>query len=272
MCFNGVNSKLASVYHEMYQSIFDYKKEFQFYDKLLKKNGCKKILEIGCGSGNLASYFMKSGYNYTGLDLFSEMLRIAKQVEPKAKFVHGDMRNLRLRDKFDAVIVTGRSFTYLTKNEDVIKTLQSIHKTLKNRGILIFDNFDAQAIFGNFKRSFIQSSRYKNRLYRRISNSSWNLKTGWTWNWNAKYATWHKSNPDHKLFHNQMISSYWEARIKPLDHSRIIAGNFRFLLNFSLRKDNKTQNQTQNLNIIGKKFQAKLEIFLRYAEIALRGN
>ena len=51
-------SKLARIYHEMYQSIFDYKKEFQFYNRWLKKYKVHRVLEIGCGSGNLAPYFL----------------------------------------------------------------------------------------------------------------------------------------------------------------------------------------------------------------------
>ena len=37
-------SALANVYHEMYQHIFDYDKEFQFYDELLKANNCNKTI------------------------------------------------------------------------------------------------------------------------------------------------------------------------------------------------------------------------------------
>jgi len=40
----------------------------------------KKLLEIGCGTGNLAPFFLKEGYNYTGLDSFNEMLMIAREV------------------------------------------------------------------------------------------------------------------------------------------------------------------------------------------------
>ena len=196
-------SKLARAYHEMYQSIFDYKKEFKFYNRLLKRYKCKKILEIGCGSGNLATFFLKSKYSYTGLDLFNEMLDIAREVEPKAKFIQGDMRNLKVNDKFDAVLVTGRSFTYLTQNKDVISTLKSIHRCLKQGGILIFDNFDAERIFENFKERFIQSAKYKNMSYKRVSKSSWNLKTGWTWNWNATYYV--KENGKTKIIKDKSI-------------------------------------------------------------------
>ena len=84
-----------------------------------------------------------------------------------------------------------------------MKTLQSIHKALKNKGMLIFDNFDAKEIFGNFKRTFVQSARYKDKLYKRVSNSSWNLKTGWTWNWNAKYYI--KENGKTKIIQDSSV-------------------------------------------------------------------
>ncbi len=180
-------SKMARVYHEMYQSIFDYDKEFKFYNRLLKKYRCKKILEIGCGSGNLAPFFLKAEYNYTGLDLFNEMLRIAREVEPKANFVQGDMRNIKIKDKFDAIIITGRSFAYITTNRDVMDTLKSVNKHLKKNGVVIFENFDAEAVFGNFKKSSIQIAKFQNRKYKRVSTKSRNMETGWTWNWHAKY-------------------------------------------------------------------------------------
>jgi ubiquinone/menaquinone biosynthesis C-methylase UbiE len=180
-------SELATAYHEMYQTIFDYKKEFQFYNRLLKKYKCRKILEIGCGSGNLAPFFLEAKYDYVGLDLFNEMIKIAKEVEPKAKFIQGNMRNLKVKDKFDAILITGRSFTYMTTNDDVMNTLKSIHRCLKKNGFLIFDNFDAEVIFGNFKGNFVQTAKYNEKEYKRVSKNNWNMETGWTWNWNATY-------------------------------------------------------------------------------------
>ncbi|MHA1563171.1 MAG: class I SAM-dependent methyltransferase, partial [Promethearchaeota archaeon] len=75
-------SKLARVYHEMYQTIFDYDEEFQIYDTYLKKYNGKKVLELGCGSGNLGYRLVKANYNYLGLDLFPEMLTIAREEFP----------------------------------------------------------------------------------------------------------------------------------------------------------------------------------------------
>tara|TARA_Y100000310_G_scaffold317241_1_gene369897 strand:- start:10003 stop:10719 length:717 start_codon:yes stop_codon:yes gene_type:complete len=207
-------SKLARVYHEMYQNIFDYKKEFQFYNKILKKYKLKSILEIGCGSGNLAPYFLKKGYDYTGSDLFKEMLDIAKEVEPKAKFIQADMRDLRLRKKFDGVIISGRSFTYLTTNEDVQNTLRSIYRILNKGGILIFDNFNAEKMINLKKKKFEQKSEYNGRKYRRVSIKSPNLKEGWTENWEATYYIEEKGRKTRAIKDKSTLRSFTKDELK----------------------------------------------------------
>ncbi|MDQ1352107.1 MAG: hypothetical protein QG657_2413, partial [Acidobacteriota bacterium] len=164
-------SELAHVYHEMYQAIFDYEKEFQFYDGLLSKYGRRSILEIGCGTGNLAPYFLKAGYEYTGLDLYDEMLQIARQNHPEASFVQGDMRDLHFMQAFEAVIITGRSFCYMTTNKDVMNALKSIYVTLKEDGLLIFDSFKADELLPNLKKESGQEVESGDTKYRRVNRT-----------------------------------------------------------------------------------------------------
>ena len=58
---------------------------------------------------------------------------------------------------------------------------------LKSDGIVIFDNFYAPGIFGDFQESSEVKTTYQSRTYTRISKTNPNLETGWTWNWEAKY-------------------------------------------------------------------------------------
>ena len=180
-------TKYAKIYHEMYQSIFDYKEDFKLFHKILEKLKCKKILELGCGSGNLAPYFTKAGYDYTGLDIAEEMLDIAKRLNPNTSFVCGDMRNLNLKESYEAIIITGRSFCYMTTNDDVMRALSSINQALAENGWLIFDNFDANIIFLGVKEKMLHESQYGNRFYRRTSTTRMTLEHGWTWDWHAIY-------------------------------------------------------------------------------------
>jgi SAM-dependent methyltransferase len=171
----------------MYQHVFDYDVEFQFYDTILKNNNCLRILEIGCGSGMLARRFLKNGYDYLGLDLYNEMLDIARREVKSGRFVQGDMRNLTLDAQFDAVLITGRSLAYVIENKGILDTLKGIYNSLIDNGLLVFGVFDAKQIFDNFG-DFEQNIEHVNKKIRRISHLEKNLATGWTWDWTARYS------------------------------------------------------------------------------------
>ena len=179
-------STLANIYHEMYQHIFDYDKEFGFYDAILKRNNCNKILEVGCGSGMLARRFIDNGYDYLGVDLFNEMLDIARSEVHSDRFTQCDMRLLDFNNQFDAVLITGRSIAYIAENHGILDTLNGIFKSLKSKGLLVFDCFEANGIFDNFN-DFEQNFDINNKKIRRVSKLTMNLETGWTYDWHAKY-------------------------------------------------------------------------------------
>lgn len=181
-------TKWAWVYRDMYRSIFDYRKQFLRFKSILEKHGCRSVLELGCGPGNLAPYFLSAGYQYTGLDIAEEMVAIARQDHPDARFLQGDMRRFSVPGKADGVLVAGRSFAYMTGNRDVLQALGSMRKALKPNGILIFDAFDAEGIFTGFRERMREDVRYGGRRFVRESRLSKNLEGGWTWNWDARYV------------------------------------------------------------------------------------
>lgn len=180
-------TELALAYHEMYQTIFDYRAQYELFGGLIREHGCRSVLEIGCGSGNLYPYFTEGGYAYSGLDLAGEMLAIARELHPRGDFVQGDMRDFDLNRIFDAVLVTGRSFTYMTRNTDVRRALAAVGRHLASGGLLVFDNFHAGGIFRSFMPESESVSVCGPRTYTRRNVNTPNGETGWTWDWNATY-------------------------------------------------------------------------------------
>ncbi|NNM17528.1 MAG: class I SAM-dependent methyltransferase, partial [Croceitalea sp.] len=63
---SNLYNRLAKVYEAMYQSFIDYEQEYQFYNKILTTYGINNVLEIGCGTGNLANYFIRNKMGYCG--------------------------------------------------------------------------------------------------------------------------------------------------------------------------------------------------------------
>ncbi len=101
-----------------------------------------RILDVGCGLGLQAVELAKRGYQVTALDLSESMLRRAKSEALVAgvtvNFVHGDMRQLHLEGRFDAVLCWGTTFGYF--DDDVNrKTMEALHACLKPMGVLLME-------------------------------------------------------------------------------------------------------------------------------------
>ncbi len=179
---------LARAHHELYQSISDYDREFRELARILKRARARRVLEIGCGSGNLAPRFLAAGCDYVGLDQSAQFLSIARELAPTAGFVRADMRRFRLTPRFDAVLITGRTFTHMTTNRDVRNALSSARRALKPGGTLVFDNFDAATIFANRKRRFVNAAEHGGRRYRRVVVNTMLPERGWLWRWSSDWT------------------------------------------------------------------------------------
>ncbi len=99
------------------------------------------------------------------------------------------MRNFQLPQTFDAVLITGRTISYLLTNSDIFSCFQSIKKCLKPNGLLIFDAIDAVPLFNAFEKvaKTTLETTYKQNHYKRDSICKPNLSTGWTWDWTSVY-------------------------------------------------------------------------------------
>jgi SAM-dependent methyltransferase len=168
-------TNLSAIYEAMYQSFINYQEEYDFYSGLLTKYKCKSLLEVGCGSGNLASRFAQGGFNYTGMDLSDDMLSIAKQNNPQAVFINGDMRDFNLQKKVDACIITGRTISYLISNKDVQDCFYSIGRNFKKTGILCFDFINAEKFIPLIDpaEKITHTAIFENKQYQR--NSFWSV-------------------------------------------------------------------------------------------------
>lgn len=186
---NDLYVSLADVYDGMYRTFINYDDEFKLYGEILKASQCTEVLEIGCGTGNLASKFMVNGFRYCGLDLSNEMLTIARKKYPQGEFVNGDVRNFNLLQKFQSVIITGRTISYLLTNKDVHDSFASIGKHLKNKGILCFDFIDANRFIPQIREGekVIHRASFGGKSFLRESFWKINFQQSWSFDWRSVY-------------------------------------------------------------------------------------
>lgn len=187
---NLYDGKMAAIYDAMYQTFVNYDEEYTFYNNLIQKNNASTVLEIGSGTGNLARRFQENNQNYQGLDYSEDMIEIARKRNKNSSFIQGDMRDFKLKEPVDAVIITGRSTSYLITNDDINKTFESVYKNLTKEGVIIFDFIDANRFIPFTKENpiIIHEAVYENINY--IRESHWdtnNSLENFMLEWTAKY-------------------------------------------------------------------------------------
>lgn len=130
---------------------YDYDSGVEFLDALFRDFGCKKIIDIGCGTGGHSLRLSMKGYCVTGLDLSPAMLEVArkKDKDSKVRFIQGDMKRLSklaFGKKFDAAICLGQTFSHLLTNKDVEMFLDGLRVILKKKGLFVFNARKAKKI------------------------------------------------------------------------------------------------------------------------------
>jgi ubiquinone/menaquinone biosynthesis C-methylase UbiE len=96
----------------------------------------KILCDVGCGEGKLANYIALQGASATGVDISSELLKIARTNYPTVTFIEDDAQSLqKLTDSaFDIVI----SNFALMDIPDLPTTYQAVRRILRTNGRFIF--------------------------------------------------------------------------------------------------------------------------------------
>lgn len=189
---NLYDGKMAAIYDAMYQTFVNYDEEYAFYNNLIQENNCSSVLEIGSGTGNLAKRFDENNQNYLGLDYSESMIEIAKERNKNCSFIQGDMRDFKLDQPVDAILITGRSTSYLITNSDINRTFDALYKNSKEHGIIIFDFIDANRFIPFIRENVLitHEAAYENVNYKR--DSHWDVNQSlenFMLDWSAEYYT-----------------------------------------------------------------------------------
>ena len=102
------------------------------------------ILDLCCGTEQLAKALAARDYKVTGVDGSEQMLRLARQNAPNASFHCADARSFNLSTNFALVLSTYDSLNHLLTLEDLASVFRNVFRHLQSGGVFVFDmNLDA---------------------------------------------------------------------------------------------------------------------------------
>ncbi len=143
------NFNFYSKYYDLLYETKNYTLESEYLSNLFIKysDKVKNILELGSGTGNHAQFLTKKGYIITGIEKSESMSEIAKSKKiENFSSIHGDISDLYLNQKFDAVFSLFHVISYLNENFELLNTLKLVNKHLEIDGIFIFDVWYTPAV------------------------------------------------------------------------------------------------------------------------------
>jgi SAM-dependent methyltransferase len=103
----------------------------------------RTLLDLCCGTGQLAVHFLKAGYRVVGLDLSENMLNYAREntreyiENGQAEFIQGDAANFKLERRFGLVISSYDALNHLENLSALRNCFACVHAVCD--GMFVFD-------------------------------------------------------------------------------------------------------------------------------------
>lgn len=112
------------------------------------------ILDVCCGTGNLAAILIERGYQVTGIDGSEDQLQFARKNAPHAEFIHADARAFHLPKQFHAVVSCYDSLNHVMTLAELTHVFQNVYAALMNNGWFMFDLNMEQAFETSWRGMF----------------------------------------------------------------------------------------------------------------------
>jgi len=120
------------LYNGQHAYVYDYGEALI---ELLKPKADERILDLGCGTGQLTADIAKRGAEVVGLDASAEMIAQARQNYPFLEFIVADAAILQFEQPFDAIFSNAALHWVLRYRQ----AIGSMFKALKPGGRLVLE-------------------------------------------------------------------------------------------------------------------------------------
>ncbi len=99
----------------------------------------KRLLDMGCGTGNLTVRLAKAGFKVIGQDASEDMLSFAAQKSSGVQWICQNMTETDAGEPMDVIVSTLDSINHLPTKADIAGCFRKTSENLKTGGIFVLD-------------------------------------------------------------------------------------------------------------------------------------
>lgn len=144
-------NNIASIYQDKFMDLELYNDSYDYFCNSIARPKAK-LLEIGCGPGNVTKYLLskRPDFDIFGIDIAPNMIELAKLNNPTAQFAVMDSRKINdIATKYDGII-SGFCLPYMSQNE-CSELIFNSYNLLNNNGLIYLSFVEGDPDKSDFK-------------------------------------------------------------------------------------------------------------------------
>lgn len=116
-----------------------------FYEATAHGRQARQVLDLCCGTGHLAAYFLAEGYQVHGIDLSASMLHYARQnaapylARGQASFQQADACDFQAPRRYGLALSSFDALNHLPDEAALARCFRQVYKAVAAGGYFIFD-------------------------------------------------------------------------------------------------------------------------------------
>jgi SAM-dependent methyltransferase len=137
----------------------DYIEESEHFSRVIREYagiGAASLLHLGCGGGH-NDHTLNLHFRVTGVDLSPRMLELARRLNPEITYHEGDMRSVRLGERFDAVAILD-SINCMLSEDDLRAAFETAFFHLRPGGVFLTHVEQTVSSFQQNRTTFMTGS------------------------------------------------------------------------------------------------------------------
>jgi len=117
--------------------------DLEHYAAMVTEFGARQVLDVGCGTGELACLLASRGVDVVGVDPAEASLKVArgKEFAERVRWIHGDATSLPPL-QVDLAVMTGNAAQVFLTDEEWSATVAGVREAVQPGGRFVFETRD----------------------------------------------------------------------------------------------------------------------------------